>query len=511
MFKNALISVSDKTNLIDFIQPLVQKGMRVVSTGGTAEYLRKAGISVVDLQEQTGYPEVMGGRVKTLHPRVHMPLLARSSELADFELLRKENLDPFDLVVVNLYPFESALSASNEKKFIDIQTSKELIEKIDIGGPTLLRAAAKNFDRVTVVVDPKDYQLTLSRTENQLEWRRVLAGKVFSHVARYDSLIADWLADSDRQEKTWGGVSHGELRYGENPKQNARWFAQSGDLKGLHSAEILQGKALSYNNILDIEAASLLVQNFTEPSAVAVKHNNPCGVASSSTLLSAVEGCLKADPVSVFGGIVALNQEVGEAEAELLTSIFLECVVAPSYSIKAKSIFKSKKNLRVLAWPEMMTYQRSEDCKAIAGGFLVQDQPSFSSDLNSWKYLGEKPSDLVLQDLIFAEKVCASLKSNSIAVVKNKKSLGLGMGQVNRVDAVMQALQRVQQHHGETKDLILASDAFFPFSDSVEIAAKYGVKWIIQPGGSIKDEEVAVAAKKMNVQMILTGERHFRH
>ncbi len=504
MFKNALVSVSEKKGLIQFLKPFYDQGLRIVSTGGTAQYLKDNGMKVTDVSEQTGFPEVMGGRVKTLHPHVHMAILSRPDHPEDDALLKEKNLAPFDLVICNLYPFEAAV----EQKL----QGSELIEKIDIGGPTVLRASAKNFARVTVVCDPEDYQWIADKKEMTLEDRKRLAAKVFAHVSSYDSLVASELGNGWGNQFSLGGHKVMELRYGENPHQHAAWYRVLADQKGLHTAEVLQGKVLSYNNLLDLDAASSLVQTFSEPAAVAVKHNNPCGASVASSLSVAVEQTLKADPVSVFGGIIAVNREIGKAEAEMLQAIFLECVVAPSYSNEALEVFAKKKNLRILRWKALNEAQMRYEMKTMAGGFLLQQKDAvLSYDRQSWKIRGDQPSEAVLKDLQFGEKVCASLKSNAIALVKNGQTVGLGMGQVNRVDAVKQAIERMRTHFGNLKDVVLASDAFFPFPDSIEIAAKAGVSWIVQPGGSMKDEEVFAAAAKLHINMVVTGHRHFKH
>jgi phosphoribosylaminoimidazolecarboxamide formyltransferase/IMP cyclohydrolase len=522
MFKNALISVSDKTGLIEFVKPLAANGMRIVSTGGTAQFLKQNGLNVVDISEQTGFPEVMGGRVKTLHPNVHMGLLSRPGNTDDDQILKKYQVQAFDLVVVNLYPFEETLLKN--------PSDAEMIEKIDIGGPSMLRSAAKNHQRITVVCDPNDYQRILEKKEMTVDDRRSLAAKVFMHTSCYDSLIAKSLNANLSEQKSARELSNGtktnwelsspisfagrevvELRYGENPQQQAKWYKNLGNTQGLHSAKIIQGKALSYINLLDLDAATQLVRNLADASAVAVKHNNPCGVASRKNFTEAVELCLKSDPISVFGGIVACNQTIDQAEAELLSNIFLECVVAPQITDSALKIFSKKKNLRILIWPEVLKAQDSVEFKSIAGGFLAQQKDSFGSKTSEWKFIGEKPDSKILADLIFAEKVCASLKSNSIALVKDGQTLGLGMGQVNRVEAVEHAIHRMKTHHGNINSAIMASDAFFPFPDSVEVAAKAGVKWILQPGGSIKDEDVFATAERLKINMVITGVRHFRH
>jgi len=504
MFQNALVSVSEKKGLIEFLKPLYQNGLRIVSTGGTAQYLKDNGMSVVDISEQTGFPEVMGGRVKTLHPHVHMAILSRPDHPEDAELLKKSGLAPFDLVICNLYPFEAAV----ENKL----QGAELIEKIDIGGPTVLRAAAKNFSQVTVVCDPLDYVWIGEKKQTSIEERKHLAAKVFAHVSSYDSLVASELGNGWGPQFSMGGHKVLELRYGENPHQSAAWYRILADQKGLHTAEILQGKVLSYNNLLDLEAASALVQTFMEPGAVAVKHNNPCGASIATNLSRAVEQTLKADPISVFGGIFAVNREIGHLEAEMLQSIFLECIVAPSFTKEALEIFAKKKNLRILKWKTLAEPQMRFEMKTVAGGFLLQQKDSISSQqIEKWKFLKQKPSNEILQDLQFGEKVCATLKSNAIALVKNGQTVGLGMGQVNRVDAVKQAIERMHSHFGKLDQVVLASDAFFPFPDSIEIAAKAGVSWILQPGGSLKDEEVFAAADKLGLNMVVTGTRHFKH
>ncbi len=503
MFKNALVSVSDKTGLAEFLLPLYQKGLRIVSTGGTAQFLKDKGMTVIDISEQTGFPEVMGGRVKTLHPNVHMAILSRPSHPEDYQLLKDKGLAPFDLVICNLYPFEEAV----EKKY----QGAELIEKIDIGGPTVLRASAKNFEQVTVLCDPTDYSWVAQKGETTIEDRQKLAAKVFAHTSTYDSLVASQLGNGWGSEFALGGHKVMDLRYGENPQQNATWYRNLADQKGLHSAEILQGKTLSYNNILDLDAASTLVQMCKEPAAVAVKHNNPCGAAVDSDFDSALEKALKADPVSVFGGIVACNREIGKKAAEQLQSLFLECIVAPSFTAGALEIFSKKKNLRILRWPHLAEPQMNFEMKTVAGGFLLQAKDQFANDTSQWKIIGEKPNEQILRDLQFGEKVVACLKSNAIALVAGGQTLGLGMGQVNRVDAVKQAIERMKTHFGTAQDVVLASDAFFPFADSIELAAQAGIKWILQPGGSLKDEEVISAAQKLKLNMVLTGQRHFKH
>ena len=505
-FRNALISVSDKTGLVDFLKPFVQQGLRIVSTGGTAVHLKSAGFKVVDISEQTGFPEILEGRVKTLHPNVHMAILARMDQKAHQQVLKDYHIDPFDLVICNLYPFEETLRAG--KSF------EELIENIDIGGPTLLRAAAKNYQSVTVLCDPSDYSWVQEKSAfaeglNQADRLRC-AAKVFSHVGGYDSLIAETLK-APAELKSIAGKLVQTLRYGENPNQKASWYALRGTESGLQDAKILQGKELSYNNILDLEAAIGLVQQLPQTSAVAVKHNNPCGVGSDLNSVTALDKTLKADPVSVFGGIVALNFKCESAHADLMKDIFLECIIAPEMSDGALQIFAKKKNLRVLEWKNLMQSQAKNEFRSVSGGFLIQDKDIFNSDSSQWKIMGAGLTAQQKMDLHIAEKVCGFLKSNSIALVFEGQTLGLGMGQVNRVDAVEQALRRWKTHHSHLTSPCLVSDAFFPFRDSIDLIAQSGVKIILQPGGSLRDEEVIQAANEHGINMILTGQRHFRH
>lgn len=504
-FKNALVSVSDKTGLVEFIKPLAEQGTRIVSTGGTAKLLRDAGVKVVDVSEQTGFPEVMDGRVKTLHPNVHMALLARKDHKEDAGVLDANNLEPFDLVVGNLYPFAEAL-----KKNL---TLKEQVEFIDIGGPSFLRAAAKSFDRIAVVCDPGDYSWILDTAELTQEQRQKLAGKIYAHTSAYDSLISDYLLEGDAgQEWTMGGQKVSSLRYGENPQQKADWYGFSGAQGGLHEAEKLQGKELSYNNLLDLDAAISTLRDFaSQPACVSVKHNNPCGIAIGASIEEAVKKSLKADPISVFGGIVAVNKAVTEEVARSLTELFLECVVAPDFSAEALELLAKKKNLRLLRWPDMLQSHGSRSVKMVDGGFLTQDLDVCGGWQDEWNVIGEAITDQDRKAFEFAWKSCAHLKSNAIAICSHEQSVGMGMGQVNRVDAVEQAVQRWQNFHKDITNVVLASDAFFPFPDSIELAHSSGIRKVIQPGGSIKDAEVIARALELGVQMVLTGKRHFLH
>ena len=504
-FKNALVSVSNKEGLVEFIRPLAERGMRVVSTGGTFDELKKAGVCVEEVRQQTGFEEVMDGRVKSLHPHIYMPLLARPNHDGDNKTLEEFNLSRFDLVVCNLYPFE-------KKK---VQGDENLIEWIDVGGPSLIRAAAKNFEFVTVLCDPADYKQILNEGKiPNFEKRKQLAGKAFSILAHYNSCIANHLL----QEKSWNteedlylkGHFFKSLRYGENPDQRASWFYF--EKSGLQKSVCLQGKELSFNNICDLDSAVSTIREFQTPCCVAIKHNNPCGVACDDKVERAVDLALKADPLSVFGAVIAVNQTVCEKTAQLLCSLFLEAVIAPDYSPSALELFSSKKkNLRILKWPDLVIKKKNSFVlRCVEGGALVQESQKING-IDKWNYLGKKPDASIQSELLIAWKVCAHLKSNAIALVSEKQTVGLGMGQVNRVAAVETAIQNWKKFHSHIPSPVMASDGFFPFTDSIERAAEAGIKWIIQPGGSLRDKEVISKAKELSINMIFTGQRCFSH
>ncbi len=500
-YKNALISVSNKEGLVDCVKKLSQSGTRIVSTGGTAQFLSKNKIPIVPVEEQTHFPEVMDGRVKTLHPHIFLPLLARLKNSQDEKELQKRNLKHFDLVICNLYPFDQIVK-DNEK---------EQIELIDVGGPSLLRASAKNFEKITVICNPKDYPLL----ENPLsiEQRKDLAVKVFYHLSLYDSKIAQYFQKS--KEDSFPYVKQGsflkKLRYGENPSQKASWYKNPNSL-GLHQADILQGKALSFNNILDIQSALNTLREFQEPAFVGVKHNNPCGVALADSLEMVIEKGLKADPLSIFGGIVSLNRKVSRESAVQLTSCFLECIVAPDYSEEALELLSKKKNLRLLKWPKLLDSFKEDLIYAVDGGFIVQNSDQVHIEWENFKLEGQKPKAEIKKDLEMAWKVCAHLKSNAISLVSRGQTVGLGMGQVDRVTAVNLAIERMKKYHPHiSSPIVMASDGFFPFEDSIEQAASEGIQWIIQPGGSIRDTSVIQKARSLGLHMVLTGCRHFRH
>ena len=502
--KTALVSVSDKSNLSTLAEYFKTNKIKVISTGGTSKELKNLGVDVTPVEEVTGFPEVMDGRVKTLHPNVHMGLLARHEHDGDQELLKEYGVDPIDLVVVNLYPFEKQV-----KKDL---TEKQKVEFIDVGGPSMVRAAAKNFERILLLTDPDDYQLLEKGLDINLAQRKAMSGKAFSLLADYNKAIAEWMLEGEKTESA-------TLRYGENPHQSSIWTFDK-EQEGLHQARIIQGKELSFNNLVDLTAAveslSVIQGSEKKKTVISVKHNNPCGVGQSGNLLDAMKLSFKADPMSVFGSVVACNDEVGVEEAKQILNIFIECVVAPSFSKEALEALSSKKNLRLLEWPKLKEgYFPNKDYKRVSGGILHQDFDLVSEACSEWEMVSGDQSlftDEVKAQCEFANRIVARLKSNAIALVGPEMSLGLGMGQVNRVDSVKLALERWKAFHPDFSDTsILASDAFFPFPDSIELIADFGVKWVLQPGGSIKDKDVISEANEKGIGMIFTGKRHFLH
>ncbi len=518
--KKALISVSDKSGLDRLGRFLTEQKFEIISTGGTKKFLDEFGCKTKDISELTGFPEVLGGRVKTLHPFVHMSILAKESDEHQ-SVLKNYKLQQFDLVVCNLYPFEKTA-----KEMDRLEMNSELIEEIDIGGVTLLRASAKNFQRVVILSDPSDYDGYISKkAELSFNDRKQLAWKAFQQTSFYDSLIAATFAQDLQSTQTETPDIFPEtltiplkrqqsLRYGENPHQKAAWY-QNPLQKGLQGIIQISGKELSFNNLLDLQSCVELIQNFDEPVCVAVKHNNPCGVGTGISSQQALEKALIADPVSVFGGIVCTNFSIDVSMAKKLGEIFLECILAPDFHEDAIELLSQKKNLRLLKSSKMSPQPLA--AKFIEGGALLQqkDQIDPSARTVPWTLhlvggADQIPETLRL-DLNFAEKVCAQLKSNAIAIVENGMTLGLGMGQVNRVDAVEHAIGRMKKHHPQHRVPVLASDAFFPFPDSIELIAQAGIKWVLQPGGAMKDKDVIAAAQKHGINIILTGQRHFKH
>lgn len=515
--QTALISVSDKRGIIDLARALAERGVTILSTGGTARALRSAGVTVKDVSEYTESPEIMDGRVKSLHPRVHGGILMRDT-IGDRTQLTELGGTPIDLVVVNLYPFEQTVSRG--------APHEEIIENIDIGGPAMIRSAAKNHARVTIVVDPDDYGAIIDAIKRgegpSPELRARLAAKAFSHTAAYDGAIAQYLTarKDDGTKLDFPGTlvltfeKVYDLRYGENPHQKGAFYVERDAPPGsLARAESLGagGKELSFNNLVDVEAALDAVREHDEPAAVVVKHTNPCGVASGKTLAEAYRAARDADALSAFGGIVALNREVDLATAKILAETFLECIVAPSFAKDALEALRAKKNLRLLATGEWLGADHAELVwKRIGGGLVVQDRDaSGGGEVAAAKVVTSRaPTDEERAALDFAWRVCKHVKSNAIVFAKPGRTVGIGAGQMSRVVSVEIAAQKAGE---EARGAVMASDAFFPFPDGIEAAAKAGITAVVQPGGSKKDDEVIRAANEANIAMLFTGVRHFRH
>lgn len=508
--KRALISVSDKTGLQEFAKALIALDYEILSTGGTARALRKAGIPVLEVSDVTKFPEILDGRVKTLHPIIHAGILARNTE-EHLNTLKEMDITPIDLVAINLYPFEETIA----KDDVDLQTA---IENIDIGGPTMVRAAAKNHERVTIVVDPSQYDDVIAALKSDegitLEMRQRYAMRAFEMTARYDAAISQYLvsqfADSVFEPSySFGGQLKQTLRYGENPHQKAAFYVNSKKAGTLAGAEQLGGKELSYNNIVDTDAAWQMVNEFTDrPACAIIKHTNPCGFAVGQSVLEAFTKAHEADPMSSYGGIIAFNRVLDKATAEEIIKTFFEAVIAPGYEDGVVDVLHKKEKLRILdthACGQVTTPW----IETISGGFLVQERDIHHLDPASLKVVTEtQPAPALLDDLVFAWNVVKHVKSNAIVVAKDGVSIGVGAGQMNRVGSCDIALK----HAGDkAKGAVLASDAFFPFADNIEVAAKAGITAIIQPGGSIRDQEVIDACNKFGIAMVFTGVRHFKH
>jgi phosphoribosylaminoimidazolecarboxamide formyltransferase/IMP cyclohydrolase len=520
----ALISVSDKTGLIDFARGLVACGIELVSTGGTRKALVEAGIAALDVSEITGFPEMMDGRVKTLHPAVHGGLLAIRDDKDHAEAMQSHGIRPIDLLVVNLYPFEATVSRG-----ADFATC---IENIDIGGPAMIRAAAKNHAHVAVVVEPGDYPVLLAELARHkgmttLALRRMLAGKAYARTAVYDAAIANWFAREQKEQaaeyRAIGGNLIQRLRYGENPHQWAAFYRTPQTRAGVATARQLQGKELSYNNINDTDAAYECVAEFDASRAAAcviVKHANPCGVAEGEDLCDAYRKALACDPVSAFGGIVAVNRTLDAEAARAITEIFTEVIIAPDASADAIAIVGSKKNLRLLLAGGLPDARASgTTLKTVAGGFLLQSRDNAVVDGMQLKVMTRRPpSDVELHDLRFAFRVAKHVKSNAIVYAKDRATVGIGAGQMSRVDSARIAARKAQDAASQAglkqslaEGSVVASDAFFPFADGLLVAIEAGATAVIQPGGSMRDEEVIEAADDHGIAMVFTGTRHFRH
>lgn len=526
--KRVLISVYDKKGIVDFAKGLRDLDIELVSTGGTAKALKDSGIQTTSISDITGYPEMLDGRVKTLHPKIHAGLLAQREKEEHQKQLIEHEIQPIDMVVVNLYPFEETISKPNT-------TLEDAIEQIDIGGVALMRSASKNFKDVAIVVNPSKYELILeelNRDSGNLtqQTRLRLAVEAFRYTSLYDNIIHSYLkqltmpqAIEFPNEITLTYAKVMDLRYGENPHQNAAQYREI-LAKGLATGEPrialtkqVHGKEMSFNNLLDLDGTLNAVKDFFEPTAVIVKHTNPCGIASSSNLLDAYKKALATDPLSSFGSIVALNDNVDEELANELSKLFIEVLVAPSYTNSALNILKQKKNIRILILPELKTwkdtgkpvYRSEKDMKKIIGGILLQDRDTKTDSDREFKVVTDKkPTKKQIEELKFAWKVVKNVKSNAIVIAKDKETVGIGAGQMSRVDSVKIAVMKANK---PLENTVLASDAFFPFKDAIEEAAKIGVKAIIQPGGSKRDSEVIDAVNKLGVSMVFTGTRHFRH
>ncbi|WP_409173872.1 bifunctional phosphoribosylaminoimidazolecarboxamide formyltransferase/IMP cyclohydrolase [Enterococcus mundtii] len=507
----ALISVSDKTGVIDFAKGLRAADIEIISTGGTKTALEEAGIETISIDEVTGFPEMMDGRVKTLHPKIHGGLLGRRDSESHMEAMEKEAIQPIDIVCVNLYPFKETILKPET-------TEADAIENIDIGGPSMLRSAAKNHAFVTAIVDPVDYAIVLAEIQQEghtsLETRRKLAAKVFRHTAAYDALIGQYLTEAvgekDPENLTLTYTRKQDLRYGENSHQEAAFYqAALPTSYSIASAEQLHGKELSFNNIRDADAALRIMREFTEPTVVALKHMNPCGIGSGETIFSAWEAAYAADPVSIFGGIIVLNREVDLVSAQAMTQLFLEIIIAPSYSEEALAVLKTKKNLRLLQVDFSNVEGNANEMVSVLGGLLVQQDDRAMEEPESWTVVTDcQPTKEEQAAMAFAWKAVKHVKSNAIVVANQQQTLGIGAGQMNRVGSVKLA---IEQAGAKAETAALASDAYFPMDDSVEYAAKHGIKAIIQPGGSIKDQASIDMANKYGIAMVFTGVRHFRH
>ena len=514
----ALLSVSDKTDLIPLAQALINElGFRIISSGGTAKLLESANLPVTRVADYTGFPEILEGRVKTLNPKIHGGILARRDKQNHLDDLKEQNINPIDLVVVNLYPFEQTISKENV-------TWEEAIENIDIGGPTIIRAAAKNHKDVLVVTHPSQYPNLIDAFKSKKitdELRKNYSQQAFEHTAIYDLTISKWIANKISANKTSWLQSlplQQKLRYGENPHQKASWYGESN--KGWSGSNQLQGKELSTNNLLDLEAALSTLREFGyentcdspsyQKAAVVIKHTNPCGVAIGDSPSLALKRALDGDRVSAFGGIVAINCPVDEATAKELENIFIECVVAPNFDNNAKEILSKKKNLRLLELrAESIEKADKNHIRSILGGLLIQDLDEPNINQKEWKSVTNLiPTDQEMNDLSFAWKIVKHIRSNAIAVASNQQSLGIGAGQMNRIGSAKIALEAAGI---KSNGAVMASDGFFPFDDTVRMAADYGIRSIIQPGGSIRDEESIKACNELGIKMVFTGRRHFLH
>jgi len=511
--KRALLSVSDKAGLVPFARSLAQMGFELVSTGGTASLLADEGLAVTKVADVTGFPEIMGGRVKTLHPKVHGGLLADQANPAHMQTLGEQEIEPFGVLVVNLYPFASTLAGG-----ADFATC---IENIDIGGPAMVRACAKNHASVLPVVDPSDYDRVIALIEADgldADTRRGFAAKAFAHTARYDAQIRRWLQALDgeaafAEELSFAGAKALELRYGENPHQSAALYLTADQRPGIATGELLQGKPLSYNNLNDADAAFELVSEFDDPAVAIIKHANPCGVALGDDLYGAYRRALACDKTSAFGGIVACNRVLDGSVAAAITEIFTEVVIAPGADDAARAVFAQKPNLRLVLTGDMPDPSaKGLTVKSIAGGLLVQSRDDEQASVEAFKAVtANQPDQTTLNNLAFAQRVAKHVKSNTIVLVAGGATLGIGAGQMSRVDAAHLAIKKAGEAGLDVTGAVAASDAFFPFADGIQALIDAGVSAVVQPGGSMRDDEVIGAADSAGLSMVFTGTRHFRH
>jgi phosphoribosylaminoimidazolecarboxamide formyltransferase/IMP cyclohydrolase len=511
--QRALISVSDKTGLLPFARFLHARGVTILSTGGTAKALREAGIAVTEVADVTKFPEMLDGRVKTLHPLIHGGLLGKRAEAAHARDMATHGIEPIDLLVVSLYPFEETVAKG--------ASFEACVEQIDIGGPAMLRAGAKNHASVTVLTDPQDYALAQREIEaygNTLpETRRKLAAKIFRSTAAYDTAISRWFGGVAGEERfperlTFGGQLRQTLRYGENPHQKAAFYQMHDVAHGIASARQIQGKELSYNNINDTDAALALVCEFASPAIAIIKHANPCGVAVGATLAQAYVKALACDPVSAYGGIIAANRPLDASLVEAIGTLFAEVIIAPGADEAARALLAQKKNLRLLVTEGLPHPREALAFRSVSGGFLVQEEDHAGITRDQMTiHSRRQPSEAEMDDMLFAFTVAKHVKSNAIVLARDGATIGIGAGQMSRVDSVRLACQKAEAAGIAAEGAALASDAFFPFDDNVHQAAKAGVRALIQPGGSIRDEEVVKAADQYDMAMAFTGVRHFRH
>lgn len=511
MSKRALVSVSDKTGLVPFVEGLVSLGWEIVATGGTQKLLEDSGVKTIGISEVTGFPEILDGRVKTLHPKVHGGLLARRDIPSHMQTLSEQGITPIDMVCVNLYPFRQTIAKEGV-------TMEDAIENIDIGGPSMLRSSAKNWKDVTVVCDPADYETVLSELQasgsTSASTRLKLSAKAYTHTAEYDICIARYMREqAGLTEKLFLEYELKQsLRYGENPHQSAKFYAGAEKCSyALPFAEQIQGKELSYNNIQDANAALCVLRDFSEPFCVALKHMNPCGAATGATIEEAWQAAYEADKVSIYGGIVAVNRELTAEVAAGMKPIFLEIVIAPSFSPEALEILSSKKNLRVLKVDMTPDANPQMQYISVCGGMLAQQLDICTESLTPQMCVTKaKPTEAQMRDLDFGWRIVKHVKSNAIAVVRDGHTIGVGAGQTNRVGSAEIALKQAREA-GYTDGLVLASDGFLPFDDTVSLAAQYGVSAIVQPGGSIRDNDAVAKADECGITMLMTGVRHFKH